>query len=480
MFRYHRHTLDFSLFRWFCNVPQAQNPKNRANTPPRRYNPDDYFYSLGTMTHSKKQQAEQDEQLYQMSTIAAGAHSLQVVLDKLAEAAVKITGVHACGIRILDEEQNELAMAANYGLSEKYSNRGVVSRHDTVIKAAFSGKAVVIDDMRTDPLVKHPQAAIEEGLISQLTVGIHFRGRPIGVLRLYRSELKPFTRKDISLARAVASQCAIAIVNAKLYAETLEGQRIAEQMRLAGIIQRRMIPQKAPLIAGMDIAATYVPCFDVGGDFYDFIDLGSDCLSIAVADVIGKGLPAAIMMSSFRGTLRAYADGGHVRHPLPEIIEKLNLTACRECVGGEFITLFYGIIDINSMKMSYCNCGHEPGILFRDDQVIELDKGGLVLGIMPETKYEITEIQLRDGDCLLFFTDGLTDAANFEGELWGRERMLDAARRSLSGTSLKTMNSILNYRRRFVGLAPQSDDTSIIVMKVDRRAEPAFLKKENQ
>ncbi|HSV27614.1 MAG TPA: GAF domain-containing protein, partial [Sedimentisphaerales bacterium] len=196
------------------------------------------------MTYSTKQDTIRDEQLYQMSTLAAGTHSLQVVLEKLAEAAVKITGVHACGIRILDDDEKELAMAAGYGLSEKYSHRGVVSRHDTVIKAAFSGKAVVIDDMRTDPLVKHPQAAIEEGLISQLTVGIHFRGRPIGVLRLYRSELRPFTRKDISLAKAVASQCAIAIVNARLYAEALEGQRIAEQMRLAGVIQRRMIPQK--------------------------------------------------------------------------------------------------------------------------------------------------------------------------------------------------------------------------------------------
>ena len=236
------------------------------------------FNDAGTMTYSKKQQAEQDEQLYQMSTIAAGTHSLQVVLDKLSEAAVKITGVHACAIRILDEEGNDLEMAAGYGLSDKYSNRGVVSKHDAVIKAAFAGEAIVIDDMRIDKRVKHPQAAIEEGLISQLTVGIHFRGKPIGVLRLYRSELKPFTRKDISLARAVASQCAIAITNAKLYAETIEGQRMAEQMRLAGIIQRRMIPQKAPLIAGLDIAATYIPCFDVGGDFYDFINLGSDSI----------------------------------------------------------------------------------------------------------------------------------------------------------------------------------------------------------
>jgi sigma-B regulation protein RsbU (phosphoserine phosphatase) len=428
------------------------------------------------MSYPIKKQTERDEQLYQLSTIAAGKHSLQDVLDKLSEAAVKITGVHACAIRILDEEEKDLEMAAGYGLSDKYSNRGVVSKHDAVIKAAFSGRVVVIDDMRVDSRVKHPQAAIAEGLISQLTVGIHFRAKPIGVLRLYRSELKPFTRKDISLARAVASQCAIAIINAKLYAETVEGQRIAEQMRLAGIIQRRMIPQKPPIVPGLDIAATYIPCFDVGGDFYDFINLGNDTISIAVADVIGKGLPAAIMMSSFRGTLRAYADGGHTRHSMAEIIQKLNVTACRECVGGEFITLLYAVIDVNSMTISYCNCGHEPGILFRDGKIIELDKGGLVLGIIPDAKYEMATMKLKNRDCLLFFTDGLTDAVDFQGALWGRERLLATAGQSLDGSSLNTMNTILNYRRRFVGLAPQADDTSIVVMKVDRTAEPVFMK----
>ncbi|HSV27035.1 MAG TPA: PP2C family protein-serine/threonine phosphatase, partial [Sedimentisphaerales bacterium] len=228
---------------------------------------------------------------------------------------------------------------------------------------------------------------------------------------------------------------------------------------------------------GLDIAATYIPCFDVGGDFYDFIELGGSSISIAVADVIGKGLPAAIMMSSFRGTLRAYADGGHERHPLQEIIARLNRTACRECVGGEFITLFYGVIDIETMSLIYCNCGHEPGVIFRDGRIIELDKGGLVLGVVPDAEYEIADVPLKDGDCLMFFTDGLIDAANFEGDLWGRARMIAAASHSLSGSSTQTMNSILNYRRRFVGLASQYDDTSLIIIKVDRSAEPAFLKK---
>ena len=164
----------------------------------------------------------------------------------------------------------------------------------------------------TDDRVGYKEATIKEGLVSQLTVAMKFRKRAIGVLRLYSPEPKHFDKDDIAddiaLARAVASQCAVAITNARLYAEAIEGARIAEQVRLAGVIQRRMIPDKAPFVKGLDIAATYIPCFDVGGDFYDFQNTGNGRLVITIADVIGKGMPAALMMGLFRGAVRAYTD----------------------------------------------------------------------------------------------------------------------------------------------------------------------------
>nr|MBC8481237.1 GAF domain-containing protein [Planctomycetota bacterium] len=249
-----------------------------------------------------------DERIYEIGTYAAGSFSLAEVLDKLAEAAVKITLVKACSIRLLDEASGDLKMRSTYGLSDEYRNKGVVSKEDEVIKKAFDGEAMVLDDMRVDKRVKYREAATREGLVSQLTVAMKFRDKPIGVLRIYSPEPKRFNENDISLARAVASQCAIAITNARLYSEAIEGSRIAEQVRLAGIIQRRMIPEAAPVIEGLDIGATYVPCFEVGGDLYDFFKIGENHLAIGIADVIGKGLPAAIMMSSFRGVVKAYFD----------------------------------------------------------------------------------------------------------------------------------------------------------------------------
>ena len=260
------------------------------------------------MSEKTNKQLERDEQIYQISTLVAGRFSLQEALDRLAEAAVKITGTKACSIRLLDEDAGELKMRSTHGLSEEYRNKGEVSKNDTVIKAAFAGDAVVVDDIRNDQRVKYKEAATKEGLVSQLTVAMLFRDKAIGVLRLYSPKPKRFNQEDIQLARAVASQCAVAITNARLYAEAIDGARVAEQMRVAGIIQRRMIPDQAPSIPGLDIAAEYIPCFDLGGDFYDFFKVGDDRMVVVIGDVMGKGIPAALMMSCFRGAIRAYAD----------------------------------------------------------------------------------------------------------------------------------------------------------------------------
>ena len=431
-----------------------------------------------------KRDIERSERIYQLSTLVAGEFSLQEVLDRLAEAAVRIVGAKACSIRLLDEETNDLRMRSTYGLSEEYRNKGAVTKDDAVIRAAFAGEAVVIDDMRDDSRILYRQATSKEGLVSQLTVAMQFRGKSIGVLRLYSPRPRGFKEDDTPVARAVASQCAVAITNAKLYGEAIAGQRIAEQMRLAGLIQRRMIPEKAPRMGGLDIAARYIPCFDVGGDFYDFLPISDGRLVITIADVIGKGLPAAIMMSWFRGAVQAYTGGfrqvmkdvGPVAGDLnsglkttiriKNAIKNFNKMACLECDAGEFITLFYATIDAVEKTMTYCSCGHEPTVLIREGQIQDLAKGGLVLGVDPQAKYETETVQLRDGDCLLFYTDGLVDAMDFSNETWGRERMLEAAKRFTDCPADHVVRNILAYRRRFAGLARQIDDTSLIAVKV--------------
>jgi len=241
-------------------------------------------------------QQQRNRQIYQIGSVAAGTFKLREVLDKLARAAVEVTKTKACSIRLLDNEAGELKVSSTFGVSEEYRNKGVVSKNDPVIKAAFEGQPVVVNDVRSDGRVKYPLAAAKEGLVSQLTVALTFRERPIGVLRLYSPKPKRFNKDDIHVARMVASQCAVAITNARLYTKAIEGAQMAQQMRLGAAIQRRMIPKKLPCIRGLDMAAIYLPCFQVGGDLYDVIQVDDHTAVVTIADVIGKGIPAALIM----------------------------------------------------------------------------------------------------------------------------------------------------------------------------------------
>jgi sigma-B regulation protein RsbU (phosphoserine phosphatase) len=199
---------------------------------------------------------------------------------------------------------------------------------------------------------------------------------------------------------------------------------------------------------------------------------------------MGKGVPAALMMSWFRGAIRGCTNAfrdvlqneRYIKHErnaglitakrTKNAIEKFNKVACDECRDGEFITLFYASIDAEEKTITYCNCGHEPAILIRDGQVTDLAKGGLVLGVDEKAEYEIETVKLKHNDCLLFYTDGLTDAADFNNELWGREKLLETAKKFATDTSEQMIKDILSYRRRFVGLARQTDDTSMVVVKI--------------
>ena len=435
------------------------------------------------MKKDKKQlgrRQRREEDIYRISTLVAGNFELQEVLDRLAKAAVKVTRTAACSIRLLDENVGKLKMRSTYGLSEAYRNKGPVTKKDPVIEQAFKGDAVVIDDMRLDSRIIHPKATRKEGLISQLTVAVKFKEQPIGVLRLYSPRTARFDQDAIRAARLVASQCAIAITNARLFAEAIEGAKMAEQMRLGAVIQRRMIPEKAPCMQGLDVAAIYKPCYQIGGDLYDFLQIDEKTLVVGVADVIGKGIPAAIMMSMFRGTLRAYADGGYGRHSMEEIIHKLNRVTHSECRDGEFITLFVAQIDTENNTLTYCSCGHEPALLLRDGEVIELDAGGLVLGIIPDAEYTIETIEFRQDDLLLMYTDGLIDAMNFQGRIWGKEEMLKALDKCPRASAKGLVQHLLGYQRRFSGLASQTDDTSIVVIRRDDNVNTCDVDEECQ
>jgi sigma-B regulation protein RsbU (phosphoserine phosphatase) len=231
----------------------------------------------------------------------------------------------------------------------------------------------------------------------------------------------------------------------------------------AGEIQQRMLPSQPPQHEWLEFGCVYDPTLRVGGDFYDFIELADGQWGVCVADVVGKGLPAALMMASVRAALRAHArEQPHVA----TVMSKVNRHMCHDTLVSDFATLVYGVFSPDGRSFVSCNAGHIPPLLLRNDSFTELGVGGLVIGVRPEEVFEQQVIRLEPGDLLVMVTDGVTEAMNFEGETYGRDRFLASIKKHQTLDVGQLAQQILWDVRRFAGLAEQSDDITIVVIKV--------------
>ncbi|MCL2640242.1 MAG: SpoIIE family protein phosphatase [Phycisphaerales bacterium] len=402
--------------------------------------------------------------LFNISAMLTGTRGLQQILDRITSGVAQVAHVKSCSVRLLSDHRDELVIKSVFGLSDRYQKKGPVTVAMSPIDlAALSGQTVYIADMATDQRVIYPHEAKREGIVSSLVVGMLFKDRPIGVLRVYTAEPHVFSEFETRLLQSIASQAAVAIENARLQEEALEKDRLERQVQIAAEVQRRMMPAKFPHYPGLDIAALYVPCFELGGDFYDFIPLGDHSLGITVADVVGKGLPASLLMASVRAAMRAQADNVY---DLDEIISRVNKSMSLDMQSNEFITLWYGVLDYKHKRLTYCSAGHEPAILLRNGQMRELSIGGMVIGVDPEQRYDKQVVQLQKGDILFIYTDGIPDAMNYTSEKFGKQRMRESLLKYAHEPAEQICRQMLWETRRFVGLNRRTDDTTIVVIKV--------------
>jgi sigma-B regulation protein RsbU (phosphoserine phosphatase) len=403
--------------------------------------------------------------VYGVAMMLADARDLQKVLKRTVQVVAEVMETKAASIRLYDAEKDELVIKAVYNLSPAYLNKGPIHLPRAEIdRIALSEEGFeYISDMATDPRVQYPQESVREGIASMLSAGMRYKGKPIGVLRVYTGREQAFSPLKIDLLKAVAAQAAAAIENARLLDESIQAAALEKQVQLAADVQQRMIPREPPRVPGLDVASVYVPCYELGGDFFDFIPLPDDNLGIAIADVSGKGVPASLIMASVRAFLRGQVDNVYY---LYEVVHRINLMLCRDTKLGEFVTLFYGVLDARNLRFTYCNAGHPPAMLLRDGKVTELSGDNMVLGVSAEEPYKQFLIQLKKGDALLFYTDGVTDAMNFSDERFGRQRLLDAFREAGDASADIISQHVLWQIRKFVGLAKRTDDITMIVARI--------------
>lgn len=429
---------------------------------------------LGSLVEILAQLCRQNEQMTQrireletvhdLAEMLSGREGFDDILRSTLGRICAVMGVKAASIRLLNEETGELQIKAVHNLSQRYLDKGpVMLTHATIDASAFAGETVYVEDLPSDPRVRYPLEAREEGLVSGLAVPMTHRGKTVGVVRVYSDRPYRFSEFECALLRSVGSHVAAAILNHRLYQNRLVAERYQRQLQQAGSIQRRMIPELSRRHKDITFGCIYSPTLEVGGDFFDFVDLPRGNLGFCIADVVGKGITAALLMASARAALRAHA---HSIYHLDDILSLVNRHMCRDGRLGEFVTLFYGVFAPDGKRLTYCNAGHDPPLLFRGDELIELDTGGMVIGVRAETRYERAVVDLRSGDLLVFYTDGVTDAWDFSERRFTRERLIESVRRHRRLDTSNLAKELLWDVRRFVGLANQLDDITLVVAKV--------------
>ena len=229
----------------------------------------------------------------------------------------------------------------------------------------------------------------------------------------------------------------------------------------AAAVQRGMLPHDIPRVTGCEVAAAWRPLDAVGGDYVDILKIGENKLALCIADAIGKGMPAALLMSNIQAAVRSLASDCPA-----DLTGRVNRLVVRNTNGRRFITCFYGVVDSATRRLHYTNAGHNAPFLAREDGEIErLGRGGAVLGIFPEHAYEEATIDLRPGDRLLLFTDGIPEVENAAGEQFGEQRLGDLLRRFRHLEAMPLQRKLLSAASDFAG-GDFSDDVTLIVMSV--------------
>jgi sigma-B regulation protein RsbU (phosphoserine phosphatase) len=320
-------------------------------------------------------------------------------------------------------------------------------------------------------------------LESRLLLPLSVKDKLLGVVSLgeKRSE-EPYSGTDLRLLKSVATQTGLALANAQLTTAVAEEvgrrEKMNSELEIAREVQERLFPQRLPYVAGLDYYGHCRTALGVGGDYYDFLALPDGMLGIALGDVSGKGIAAALMMASLQASLRAEA--ARAGNDIGEMIGRLNQMLYDASAEDRYATLFYAQYDPASRRFTYVNAGHNPPMVFRYNAANGHDssgghhgllerldeKGGPVVGLLTECQYEQAEIVLLPGDVVVLYTDGISEAMNPALEEWGEKRLIDSARETLGLSAQEITARIMGAANAFASGAPQSDDMTLVVLSL--------------
>jgi len=401
-------------------------------------------------------------------TIVETRPLLETVAGRIAES------LHVPRIAILLNERGAFTPAYALGYAT-LPDAGISEQSLTVRRLRKQQHALVEFDNADSwvQLADDDERASLERLNAELLLPLSFNEKLLGIMSLGpKQSEEPFSRTDIRLLDSVAAQTGLALENGLLTeaikAEVAAREKQKRELEIAREVQERLFPQEYPPVGGLDYAGACRPALGVGGDYYDFILLSTTELGIAIGDVSGKGIPAALLMA----TLRAYLRGQMIQHEsdLTSVMRNLNTLVFESSAPNRYATFFYAELDAASRVLNYVNAGHNPPMVFRHAEggqdVIRLDTGGPVIGLMEECCYRQGRLALQSGDVLVAYTDGISEAMNAVDDEWGEERLMNAVRANRTVPARALIDRLMTSADAFVSGAPQHDDMTLVVVRV--------------
>ena len=402
--------------------------------------------------------------LMEATKALASTLDLAELLGRILEVAKTQAGAERGTLFLVDEKTEEIWSLIAHGLEQREIRLPLGTGIAGYV--AQSGEILNIPDAYADPRFNREVDA-RTGYRTRNILCLPIRnksGKIIAALQLLNKACGTFTSEDVDFLLTLSEHMALALENAQLHRALLEKERLEREMALARDIQRSLLPEEAPRVPGFDIAVTNEPCYDVGGDYYDFLVLGPNTLLVVIADVEGKGISSAMVMSNLQATLRALVLN---LHSLTSFAETLNRSILASTRGGKYLTMFLGLIDIPGKSIEYVNCGHVPPIVIRSEgSAVDLREGGMVVGLFDDVRYASGQLKFQGGDVLALCTDGITESMDELQDEYGSERLADCIRGAITQTATEIVTAVnadvVTFSRRGTHL----DDKVMIAIKV--------------
>jgi sigma-B regulation protein RsbU (phosphoserine phosphatase) len=371
---------------------------------------------------------------------------------------------------LVDVPQDILQQAAANPIAlESFLRLRTVAPREGVIGTVWqTGQAVCLNEFSEAPELAQLRGSAF-GSVSVIATALRYGDQDLGVLALANGPMgAPFSQADFVVFKSIAEQSAFALYNAIIYSMANEKKRLDHDLEIARDIQRILLPSEAPAINGFQISGINVPARQVSGDYFDYIHVDQERLGVAIADVSGKGVPASLIMAICRSVLRAEAAG----NPSPaDVLRKVNRQLYPDIKEDMFISMAYLVLDHQRDGVTLARAGHDAPLLYQQQSqtITPIKSPGMVVGIDSGSVFDrLTvdfSIPLERNDCLVLYTDGVTETLNPEGDEYGVDRMMQSVRASANDGAQAIVKTIIRDVREFTGSVPQNDDITVIAIR---------------